>query len=72
MPGLAYILKRLVTTQMALVAHVASTHLIDDRVAPALLEESKRIVADLQKFTDEYRIEVTRRPIKVPPPRDGC
>lgn len=60
--GLACILKRLAMTQMGLAHHLANRQIRDDAARNALLEETRRINADLQTFTDSYRIDVTKRP----------
>lgn len=62
--NLPLLLKRIAMTQMGIAHHLANDK-IDDRGARLkLLEESQRIVADLQAFTDRYKIPVEPRQAK--------
>jgi len=59
--NLPLILKHLALTQMGLAHHFANDKVHDASARLKLLEESQRIVADLQAFTDSHKIEVTKR-----------
>jgi hypothetical protein len=59
--NLPLILKRIALTQMGIADHFANHQFHDQAARLKLLEETKRINADLQAFIDSHKIEVTRR-----------
>ena len=64
-PNLAMIHKRIAKTMMGLAQHIANPQVVHNAGKSLLLEECKGIVADLQTFTDTYRIEVSPRKPKM-------
>ena len=60
-PNLPLLLKHLAASNMALAKEIANPRLINDTRRAKIFEESQRIVADLQRFTDHFVIPVTAR-----------